>query len=336
MITPGKLRGLGRMADERGTFSMLAVDQRPPVRRLVAERRGTAEADMHDLTDLKRALVAELAAPASAVLVDPTTAWPSLDLVGPRQGLVLTLEDSQFTTIDGERRSAWIDDWSVDKIKRAGADGVKLLAWYRPDASAETLAHQHDVVRRTGDDCRRFDLPFVLELLLHPLPGDDGPLDPQRHGELVLASVEQFAAAEYGVDLFKVESPVPAAELDPGGDSSRHAHWFADLDAAAARPWVLLSGGMDRPRFDLTLDLAFAAGASGFLAGRTIWWPAVEHFPDWGKVVAELAGPARSYLESLIARSQRSAAPWWDRLGSLGDPTELLDPAFRHGYASIA
>jgi tagatose 1,6-diphosphate aldolase len=43
-MPPGKHRGMQRLADASGVFSMLAVDQRPPVEKLVVERRGTAVA----------------------------------------------------------------------------------------------------------------------------------------------------------------------------------------------------------------------------------------------------------------------------------------------------
>ena len=48
----------------------------------------------------------------------------------------------------GGRLSSNIDNWSVDKIKRMGGDAVKVLAWYRPDASADVNAR--DTERRTA------------------------------------------------------------------------------------------------------------------------------------------------------------------------------------------
>ena len=42
-MQPGKLRGIRRLADDRGRFKMLAVDQRPPVYDHVARRRNVDE-----------------------------------------------------------------------------------------------------------------------------------------------------------------------------------------------------------------------------------------------------------------------------------------------------
>src|SRR5690606_40537429 len=58
-----------------------------------------------------------------------------------------------------------IDNWSVEKIRRIGGDAVKVLAWYRPDASEDVIAHQQAFVRAVGAECRRYDIPYVLELL---------------------------------------------------------------------------------------------------------------------------------------------------------------------------
>lgn len=135
-LSPGKLWGLRRLADADGRFKMLAVDQRPPITHLVAERRGVDIAPYDDVCAVKAVLTEELAGECSAVLLDPHYAYPAaVHLVSPTQGVLLTLEDSVFSDDQGGRRSSSIDEWSVEKIKRAGGDAVKLLAWYRPDVS---------------------------------------------------------------------------------------------------------------------------------------------------------------------------------------------------------
>jgi len=62
-----------------------------------------------------------------------------------------------------------------------------------------------------GDACAHFDIPFVFELLVYPLARDaeqtrDYVEMKTKRPELVLESVETFAAPRFGVDLFKVES----------------------------------------------------------------------------------------------------------------------------------
>lgn len=319
-MQPGKLRGIRRLADERGVFKMLAVDQRPPVHDLIADRRGVDDAPHDDVVALKRALIEELAPLASAVLVDPLAAFASSDRVDARQGLLLTLEDHAFDETELGRRSNWISGWSVDQIKRTGADGVKLLLWYRPDADTAVRRHQLDVAERTGDACRRYDIPFILELLTYPMPGAAEPAGPIRGAqriEHVLESVEVFAPERYGVDIFKVESPVLPADLVPierASDPERSA--FRDLDASIGRPWVLLSGGSTREAFLHALRYAFAAGASGFLAGRSIWWQAAAEFPDWDAVRAGLRDDAAPYMRTVDELADSRAVPWWQKLSA--------------------
>ncbi len=340
MIQPGKLRSLRRMADDHGRFKMLAVDQRPPVYDLIARRRDVDEPPLDDVIALKRVLIEELAPLASAVLVDPRTAFPSSDRVDPRQGMLLTLEDHRFDDSTDGRSSHCIDSWSVDQIKRVGADGVKLLLWYRPDASRPVRDHQLEIAERTGLLCNQYDIPFVLELLTYPLHGQDtdgGPIRGAQRLDHVLTGVEAFAPDRYGVDIFKVESPILPDDLAPH-DSAKATDVaaFTALNRAIGRPWVLLSGGSARPAFLEALRYSYASGASGFLAGRSIWWNAVQAFPDLDGVRSELRTDAAAYMQTINELTDRHAVPWFDAVSApetslLGDSTE----PFPNGYGPM-
>ena len=125
---PGKLWGMRRMADAHGRYKMTAVDQRPPIKNPIMAKRGTSEAPYEDVTGFKLMLVEELQNDSSAMLLDPHYALPvGMNVLSPTKGLIVTLEDSIFQETDGGRLSAEIDDWSVEKIKRAGGDAVKVL-----------------------------------------------------------------------------------------------------------------------------------------------------------------------------------------------------------------
>lgn len=322
-LSPGKLWGLRRLADAGGRFKMLAVDQRPPIKNLISDRHGLEVAPYDDVCAVKAMLVEELAGHCSAVLLDPHYAYPAaIHRVSPVQGLVLTLEDSLFDEDEGGRRSKSIDDWSVAKIKRAGGDAVKVLAWYRPDASTAVLQHQHEYVAGVGAACRRYDIPFVFELLTYPMLGTsehttDYVEQSGKRVEHVLESVSTFAGPEFGVDLFKLESPWPAADLpDPdsrdGDDSAvdRARADFAELGRLAGRPWVMLSAGATKEQFRRVLHFAYGAGASGYLAGRAIWWDAFQRFPDQDAMRSELARDGVAYVESLNRLTDARAHPW--------------------------
>lgn len=325
MTSIGKQRGLARLADEDGYFTMVALDQRPPLVQAIAKARGTApdQVSFADMLAAKRLLVQALADDASSMLFDPNFAMPAaIDVLPARTGLIVTLEEHRFQETPRGRKSRSIDNWSVEKIRRMGGDAVKVLAWYRPDASDEVLAHQRDYVRTVGAECRRHDIPYVLELLVYPFPDSashttDYVESADKRADLVIDSVREFAKPEYGVDLYKLETPLPAASLPPRDGSPESEAASAQFDeigricADAGIPWVLLSGGAAPEQFQRVLSYSYAAGAQGFLAGRTIWLDAVQsHFPDEAAVLEALKGDGLQILRKLGALTRAEAKPW--------------------------
>lgn len=336
-LTPGKLWGMRRMADERGIFKMTAVDQRPPIKGPIAKHLGSDEAPWEEVAKFKGLLVETLQDKSTAMLLDPHYAIPhSIDTLSPQKGLIVTLEDSLFGEADGGRLSADIDDWSVAKIKAMGADAVKFLAWYRPDAGSAVNDRQHDCVKRIGDQCAEHDIPFLLEMLVYPLESDaDQTKDyvemEGKKSDHVLASVAEFAKPEYGVDVFKLESPLNADKVDGSPDAQAV---FDEMGRLAGRPWVMLSAGAGKDAFRNILVHAFAAGASGFLAGRAIWLDAFSHYPDWAAIRKGLEGPAADYMADISALADEKAQSWpaHSCYGDGGARFAPADASFRHVY----
>lgn len=339
-LTPGKLWGLRRMADEAGIFKMTAVDQRPPIKGPIAQYHGVEQAPWEEVAKFKGLLVDTLQAQSTAMLLDPHYAVPySTDVLSPTKGLIVTLEDSLFQeTVEG-RLSSNIDNWSVSKIKRMGGDAVKVLAWYRPDAGDSVNQAQQDYVKRIGEECAKYDIPFLFELLVYPLSKDEHQtteyIEMQgKKADDVLKSVEEFAKPDYGVDVFKLESPVNAKDAD--GSASVQAV-FDEMGRTAGRPWVMLSAGAGKAEFRNVLDHAFKAGASGFLAGRAIWLDAFSHYPDWNAIRSDLQGEAADYLADISALADDKAANWADHscFGATGSKFTPSDASFRHNYAEM-
>ena len=339
-LTPGKQWGLRRMAGSNGIFKMTAVDQRPPIKGPIAKHLGVEEAPWDDVARFKRMLVETLQAHSTAMLLDPHFAIPaSFDVLTPDKGLIVTLEDSLFEETPGGRLSADIDDWSVSKIKRMGADAVKVLAWYRPDAEPAVCRSQQDLVKRIGEDCVRFDIPFLFELLVYPLPGDtDRTKGYQemkgKNSDHVLASVAEFAKPDYAVDVFKLESPVNAEDADGSGGVQ---DLFNEMGRLAGRPWVMLSAGAGKEAFKNILTHAFNAGASGFLAGRAIWLDAFNHYPDWSAIHARLETESVEYMTTISELADREARAWNAHpcYGDVGAQFQPNDSSFRHRYDAI-
>lgn len=151
-LTAGKLWCYRRLADENGIFKMTAVDQRPPIMNLVKDKIGVTEANYKDVAAVKALLTKTLAPCSTAMLLDPIWAYPNaIQYVNPGQGLLLTLEAHNFVDTKNGRLSSEIVDWSVEKIKRIGADGVKFLSWYRPDADPSVCEQQQNLVEKNWE-----------------------------------------------------------------------------------------------------------------------------------------------------------------------------------------
>lgn len=328
-LSAGKLRHLTTLADADGIFRMIAVDQRPPLIRAIAQAEGVPEEDVtyEQIANVKTLLTRVLAPDASAVLIDPVWTHPHalIDIPGTT-GLLSTLEDHAFEVKEGERYSRTIEGWSVAKIKRTGAAGVKVLAWHRPGLSSAAAEHQDALVMEVGTACREHDIPFVLELLIYPEEGEetDTLAYAKAKPERVLASVEHFSDDAFGVDLLKLEFPCDlkhTAEYASGAfdgqareaayDLQDVAAYLADMHKETNVPWVLLSAGVGPREFFRNLELAFAAGASGFLAGRAVWLDAMDAYPDMEGLEGELAYGSVPYLRQISALAE-TAWPWYE------------------------
>jgi tagatose 1,6-diphosphate aldolase len=337
-LSAGKLRALTTLADDAGRFTMIAVDQRPPIFTALARhgRRDPSEVGYDEVAMVKGALVEVLAPHASAVLMDPVWTHPHhLRAVPGCVGLISTLEDYGFDLVDGERRSRTIDGWSVGKIRRSGAMGVKLLAWHRPDASEATQAHQDEFVAAVGRACIDHDLPFVLELLVYPIAGEDASSAAYARAkpDLVLGSLRRYADPRFAVDLMKLELPVElkrvagfhagaldGVEREAVYDLDDVRGWLHALDEASPVPWVLLSAGVGPREFAIGVELAVEAGASGVLAGRAVWYDALAAYPDLDALKARLQARSVPYLKQLRAIVE-GGVPWHAHRRYGGAPT---------------
>lgn len=327
----GKLWGMRRLANADGYFTMAAIDQRPPISKFIARKHGIDESQVSDqqIAALKGMLAQGLAPSASALLVDPNYGYSSaVDYLQPDRGLLITLEDHRFDDTDGGRKSECIRNWSVEKIRRMGADAVKLLAWYRPDASADVLRHQQAFVEQVGKDCAQYDIPFIFELLVYPFPKSAASFtdyleDPAKQSSHVIESVQEFSKPKYQVDLLKLESPIPAPLLpDPASpEATAIQSSFDEMGkACSGLPWVMLSAGAGFPDFAKAMTFAARAGASGFLAGRALWADLIEPYPDRNAVVSGLqtiGGSRIAELESIVRTHGKAWRPNYDWSGGL-------------------
>jgi tagatose 1,6-diphosphate aldolase len=168
-ISEAKWRRLQSLADREGRFKMMAVDQRGSLCDSIARatNRSPQEVSGEELAGAKEVLTRVLAPYATAILTDPTYGYPHSFKSMPRGiGLLLAHEETGYEwagPAGKERKTVLIEGWSVERAQRAGADAVKLLLYYHPDASDEVCDYQREVVQRLGEEKRypaRISLSF--------------------------------------------------------------------------------------------------------------------------------------------------------------------------------
>ncbi len=309
-LSIGKLRGLQACATPHGTFSILAADHRDALRRLIFPITPEKVASER-LTELKLTIVEVLAPAASAVLLDPiySVAQSIADGKMPGYiGLLCAMEEQGYLGSPQERRTCLIAGWTVEKAKRLGANGIKLLLFYHPEAG-EATQEQENLVRALVSDCQQYDMPFFLEPISFSLdPGiqkGSREFAAQRR-RIVVASARRLSAL--GPEVIKVEFPI---DVQHETDLSVWADACAELNQASQVPWVLLSGGEPFEVFKQQLKVACQNGCSGFVVGRAVWQEAAQL--EGYECERFLAGTARARLMELDEIAQEYATPWTDR-----------------------
>lgn len=339
MISIGKRWSLRRMADQNGLFKMASLDQRPPIEEPIAQYLGSSDKVETEVVKFKRLLIEAFQEKSSAMLLDPSFAVAGcLDALDARQGLFVSLEDPYSPkTADGASMTVPIQDWSVSKIKRLGADAVKLLIWYRPDGDDGVSQHQQDLVQRVGEDCTKYDIPFFLELLSYvPVNFEETS---HSKADTVLHSVAEFSNSKYQVDVFMLESPVEAVRIPGVGNEGweKVQSKFEELARLAARPWVMLSMGADMAQFHKIMAHAYKAGSSGYLAGRAYWLNTLSYYPDWKKMRTDTQGDPQDFIDALNSLTDETGMPWQNHFGYEARQAEVqpLGKEFCRLYSEI-
>lgn len=304
MSTIGKYRHLSHCSTEAGRFLILAIDHRTNLLDALNKAAGRELSEVEFMA-FKRGVIAASVGQVSAVLTDPAygigMAVAQRVLPG-RVGLLAPLEVTDYRLHPGQRAVNFIPGWSVEKVKKAGGDGVKLLLPYHPEADNAEM--KRAVVRQLVDECHLYDIPFFLEPIAYSL-------DPERilsDAELRQITVDmagQFSAM--GVDVLKLQFPMQ------GGDAPAWESACREVNEASRVPWAILSGGVDFATFARQARIACQCGASGVIVGRAVWNEAVEHFgqPTLAGFLQETVPDRLRELADICAQS---ATAWFERI----------------------
>lgn len=297
----GKLRGLQQCSSPRHTFTVLALDHRQNLRRALNPQDPSAVSDA-ELSRFKLEVLSALANTATAALLDPEVSAAqaiATQALPGRVGLVVAVEATGYTGEPGARRSQILPGWSVEKARRMGANMIKLLVYYHPQAP--TAGEIEAFVAQVGEESLKYDLPLMLEPLSYPLQGT--ALSDEEKRWVVVETARRLSPIP-GVDVLKAEFPLTAHNQDE--QVWREA--LEELHAASAVPWILLSAAVSFETYLRQVTLACQSGASGIAVGRAVWQEAVGMKPTARGTFLHTV--ARERLERLAALCYALARPW--------------------------
>jgi len=324
-ISIGKLRGLQQISDEMGRFTMVAMDQRGSLQKMLHPENPKA-ATYTEMEAVKLGVTEALAPVASGYLLDPEYGvGPTINrfVLPGRTGLLVSLETSGYEKQGNWRLTTLLDGWSVEKVKRMGASAAKLLVYFNPDAPRDVVDHQVDIVRGVADECRRRDIAFVCEPMSYPVDETEAEFA-QHKADTIVRTAEVLSPL--GIDVLKAEFPGDP-KATPNPEQLRRN--CERLSRTTKVPWVVLSAGADFDVFRPMVEIACRGGASGFLAGRAIWKDAFQE-KTLEQQLAYIRTRAIENFRVLAEIARTHAHPWWNFYGG----KEKLRDAFEGWYAA--
>jgi tagatose 1,6-diphosphate aldolase len=325
-LTPGKLAGMKRVADKRGVIAAAAMDQRGSLQKALAKEKGGEITDAM-MEEFKIVVSQVLTQHASAILLDPEWGLPAAKARSKNSGLLLAYEKTGYDKTGPGRLPDLLDNWSVRRLKEAGADCIKILLYYTPDDGKAINDKKHAWVERIGDECRANDIPFFLEFVGYEEGADEKGLEyARKKPRIVMESMAEFSKDRYGVDVLKVEVPINMKFVEGtkafGGQkaySKKEAmDWFNKAATAATKPFIYLSAGVSNAEFTESLELAAESGVkfAGVLCGRATWKEGIPVYAKQGRKAFEQWMQTEGVKNiNNVNQRLKAATPWYEMYG---------------------
>lgn len=326
IISRAKFERLSRVSDQKDIISALAIDQRGSLRKMI-EAGGGVDDIQAAVEEFKVGISQELTPFASSILLDPEYGIPAIDVKAADSGLLLAYEETGYDTTQVGRLPDLLPDWSVKRLKEAGADAVKFLLYYDADEEEKINQWKQAFTERIGSECLAEDMPFFLEILTYDAKMDDvkgleyAKVKPNKVSE----AMREFSKDRYNVDVLKVEVPVNMHFVEGFSDDTvlysrdEALALFKEQDEATELPYIYLSAGVSAELFQQTLEFANEAGArfNGVLCGRATWKHSVDEYTSGGQdaAVKWLQTKGRENIQRLNEVIQKTATPWTSKIG---------------------
>ena len=296
-MTTAERRGYQQICNDDGAMLVVACDQRGSMRKLLADTPEAQKAITDQALGLvKMDVASHLARYTGCVLLDPVCAVPAVVDEGELHrstGLLIGLDASGWdSTPEGYRNSVMVPGVTARRVRALGGTGGKIMIYLRsdqPEANRENLA----TLRRVIEDFAAEDLLLVVEFLTYALPGEAPQELAARTPELIEGGTALCLQA--GAKVLKIPYPGTAEAC-------------AAVTALAGEvPWAVLSAGVDHATFMGQLEVAMAHGASGVIAGRSLWKDCISlDREETRRRLTELAVPRVAQIRDVLAR-HRSA-----------------------------
>ncbi|EOL50523.1 tagatose-bisphosphate aldolase [Enterococcus caccae] len=319
-ISQAKMDALNRLSNEKGLIEALAIDQRGSLKKMIAAASTMATGE--EIVDFKKVASQELTPHASAILLDPEYGLPATKVRDENCGLLLAYEKTGYDTSTPGRMPDLLENWSVSRLKEAGADAIKFLLYYDPDEPAAINKVKHVFVERLGSECLGEDIPLFVEIVTYDTEITDvnsaafARVKPHK----VLESMIEFSKPQYHIDVLKMEVPVNMnyvegfAENEVVYSKKEALGYFKKQSELTELPFIFLSAGVSTKLFQETLEFAKEAGSkfNGVLCGRATWREGVKPFATKGEAAGRdwFATQGKENIETLNEIVDRCGSSW--------------------------
>ncbi len=260
-MTTAERRGYQQICGANGAMMVVACDQRGGMRDVLAQSpEAKAAISNAMLGETKMDIARYLAIHAGCVLVDPICAVPAIvdtGVLDRTTALLIGLDASGYdSTPEGYRLSNMVPGITARRVRELGGTGGKVMVYLRSDRPAAN-DHNMAILKEVIADFASEDLLLVVEFLTYALPDESPDAYKAKIPELIEGGSR--ICLDLGAKLLKIPFPGTASSC-------------AAVTAMCGEvPWAVLSAGVDHATFLGQVDMAMAAGASGVIAGRSLW-----------------------------------------------------------------
>lgn len=259
-LTTRERRGMTAISTAASRMLIVAADQRNSMKATMTDAPGgPGSITDAELAAAKADLVRYLGGNAPAILLDPEIALPAVvddGTLARGTALVVGMDASGYETVDGLRHTRFVPGVTARRVRELGGDVAKMLFYLRPDRQSADFAVA-DQIRELVRDCAAEEILLIVELLTYQLDGESD--DAYRAAFPGLVADGAGLAVACGAKALKLQYPGSAEAC------------AAVTAAAVGVPWAVLSAGVDHATFLEQVRTAMANGASGAMAGRSLW-----------------------------------------------------------------